>query len=332
MIKYKEFYLKAAGVQSLCWYDSKLYDWVSGGIVYSLDGNIQESFRQYGYRFDSAIMSPSGDFAVIYERLGTKALVLHHGKILRELNRSFYDAEVYDYPVAFAQLATGQEVLIHCPQDYCRLDIEDVLTGECLTNSPERKPVDLFHSCLSSSPNGRWLLSAGWVWHPFECVHLYDLKVALSNSVELDKSFYPCTINEAYAASFNLNNELIIVTSAENNNDMDVEDSNLCAQRGVIASFLPEQQCYKRQVLAEETVGRCVALGDDYLLGFYEHPKLFQISTGKVIQRWEHLTTGKHTGSISWHLDKLAVFAVDPIHSRFAVADGQGITVVELEF
>jgi hypothetical protein len=45
---------------------------------------------RYGYRFDAATASPDGRFAVIYERLGTKGLLLDDGQIVRELDRSFY--------------------------------------------------------------------------------------------------------------------------------------------------------------------------------------------------------------------------------------------------
>jgi hypothetical protein len=54
-------------------------------------------------------MSPSGEFAVIYTRLGTKGLVLHRGKIIREINRSFYHADVYEYPIGLAALKNGRE-------------------------------------------------------------------------------------------------------------------------------------------------------------------------------------------------------------------------------
>jgi hypothetical protein len=35
--------------------------------------------------------------------------------------------------------------------------------------------VDFFHSRLAVSPDGRFLLSAGWVWHPLSLAEIYEL-------------------------------------------------------------------------------------------------------------------------------------------------------------
>jgi hypothetical protein len=63
-------------VRSLCWDRDELVDWVDGGKRFHLNGSIEDSCVRYGYRFDAACVSPSGSYAVIYERLGTKALLL----------------------------------------------------------------------------------------------------------------------------------------------------------------------------------------------------------------------------------------------------------------
>jgi hypothetical protein len=42
------------------------------------------------------------------------------------------------YPVVLTRLASGREVLIHCPDYYGRLEIEDARTGERLTQSKDR--------------------------------------------------------------------------------------------------------------------------------------------------------------------------------------------------
>ena len=107
---FREYRIAAQNVRSLCWQNQRLIDWVSGGNVYHLDGSAQSAQVYYPYRFDAAVVSPSGDFAVIYERLGTKGLLLHQGQILREINRSFYHAHVYEYPVTFIQLTDGREL------------------------------------------------------------------------------------------------------------------------------------------------------------------------------------------------------------------------------
>ena len=84
-MKFDEITIETKEVKSLCWYDDLLIDWVAGGAIYHLDGKVQPRRVNYAYRFDAAVTSPSGRFAVIYEKLGTKALVLDNGKIFREL-------------------------------------------------------------------------------------------------------------------------------------------------------------------------------------------------------------------------------------------------------
>ncbi len=68
----------------------------------------------------------------------------------------------------------------------------------------------------------------------------------------------------------------------------------------------------------------------DYVIGFYEHPKLIDLATGEIIVRWPDLTTGKQNGSIIHHLDQIPSIALDPSHKRFAVADAEKITVIQL--
>ena len=70
---------------------------ISNGLCWSPDGSVMyhtdsPTGRIDAYRFDAACVSPSGGYAVIYERLGTKGLLLRDGVIVREIDRSFYHA------------------------------------------------------------------------------------------------------------------------------------------------------------------------------------------------------------------------------------------------
>lgn len=81
---------------------------------------------------------------------------------MRELHRSYYHAEEYDYPIALGTLPDGRDVLVHRPDHYDNPVVEDAATGE------------------------RRVLSAGWEWHPFGQVWVFDLAAALAEAVELD--------------------------------------------------------------------------------------------------------------------------------------------------
>jgi hypothetical protein len=96
MTPFRQYSFPATGIRSLCWRKDDLIDWVGGGRTFALDGTEQRASVRYAYRFDAATASRDGRFAVIYERLGTKGLVLKDGKILREIDRSFYQANAYE--------------------------------------------------------------------------------------------------------------------------------------------------------------------------------------------------------------------------------------------
>jgi len=153
---------KGARVSSLCWHGDELVDWVGGVARYRLDGTVVERHINWAYKFDRTVASPDGRYVVIYEALGTKGLLLKSDRLLRELNRSYYCANAYEYPVALSTLSDGSAVIAHCPEEYCKIELEEVETGRRLT-SRENKPADFFHSRLRFSPGGSYLLSAGWV-------------------------------------------------------------------------------------------------------------------------------------------------------------------------
>ena len=175
---------KRPAPRSLSWEGDVLVDWAGGGARYGLDGSYGPSGVYFAYRFDRAITSSDARFQVLYETLGTKALVLEHGKILREINRSYYHAGVYEYPIALL-LVEGRHLIAHCPNEYNELEIEDVLTGEVLTRR-STKACDFFHSRLQASPDSRFLLSAGWVWHPLDAIQVYSISDALHAPSLLD--------------------------------------------------------------------------------------------------------------------------------------------------
>jgi len=154
--------------------------------VFYLDGRCEDPRIRWAFPFDAVKATADGRFAVIYQRLGTKALLLHEGKFLRELNRSFYHADVYEYPICIWQALDGRTLIAHCPQRYCRIDIEEAETGTCLTEGV-REPRDFFHSRLMVNATRTRLLSAGWVWHPCDGVIYYDLAEALRDPTHLDE-------------------------------------------------------------------------------------------------------------------------------------------------
>lgn len=121
----------------------------------------------------------------MYQERGTEGVLLERERVVRELNRSDYQAPNYDYPLALGTLGDGREVVVHCPDEYNVLQIEDAASGERLT-AGSREPQDVFHSRLSLSPDGRYLLAVGWFWHPFGTAMVYDTALGLTDPGTLD--------------------------------------------------------------------------------------------------------------------------------------------------
>ncbi|MBA3936232.1 MAG: hypothetical protein H0X38_02135 [Planctomycetes bacterium] len=314
---------KRAAPRSLSWEGDVLVDWVGGGARYGLDGTSQPSGVHYAFRFDRAITSPDARFQVIYEALGTKAIILERGKIVRELNRSFYHAHVYEYPIVFL-IVEGRHLLAHCPNDYNELEIEDVLTGEIVTKR-STKACDFFHSRLQVSPDARFLLSAGWVWHPIDTIQIYAVSDAIRDPASLDgpglnlenKFGDGDDLFEIHSAAFSGNDRLVLAGEQDNGTNSRVSVVDLTSLATI--SSVP----------TTEPVGTLMPVGD-HAVCFYHHPRLVDLHSGLVVTAWPELASGLQNSSIMHHHDAPPPIALDAKRMRFAVAGPDAITVIQL--
>jgi hypothetical protein len=337
-----EFHIPAKDVKSLCWVGDVLVDWVSGGDQFHLDGRCVPRHVAYSFPFDAAVVSPSGEYAVIYTKLGTKGLLLRRGQIVREINRSFYHAHAYEYPVALLRLRTGQELLAHCPEDYCQLEIEELSTGRRLTQLDTRQPSDFFFSRLAADADGDFLLSAGWHWHPVDHVKVFKISNALADPTHLDgKGLDLDTWADHSSACFTSSAYLVVALSNEvyDDEDEDKESAQNGERKekpqktpfGKICIFELNESKLLSTIYPEAMVGTMMPVGEEYVVGFYEHPKLFSLQTGRVVQSWPQINSGNQLSSIIWHKVVIPPMALDPVNRRFAVASESEITVVQFE-
>jgi hypothetical protein len=312
--------VKIGQVKSLCWHGDELVDWAMGGVRYRLDATSTDMRVSFRYKFDKAVALPNSDYSVIFESRGTKGLILNDLRLVREINRSYYCAEAYEYPVVLFRLPNGRAVIAHCPDEYNQIEIEDIETDERLSTRTG-EPADFFHSRLQVSPDGRYLLSSGWQWSPFDSIALYEVeKVLVAPSLLDDGITYPRVddeILEIHSAAFNDDENLVFSTVIENDESPAVGIFNISESR------------VKQFARVTETVGTIMPLGE-FVVGFYEHPKLIELSTGKILYRWEELSTGKQNSSIIRNLDAIPPIALDPARKRFAVVSSETITVIEL--
>lgn len=327
----KDITIKAPKVRSLCWSGETLVDWASGGTVLHMDGTVEAPPARYAYDFNAAAQSPCGNIVVIYDKLGTKALVLERGQVLREINRSFYHAHAYEYPIALTTLPGGEVVLAHCPIEYRRLQLEDARTGEhCIASStdmPVRKSPDYFQSRLRFSADGSWLLSAGWVWHPWDTMRVFDAERALLDPRHLDTPVQlPNFDGEVASAEFLSLSRVLVATSEESLDEDEADPASIPPNRLTVIDI--RTQSVVSSVPASEPVGNLMPVDEFVAVGFHGHPKLFSLDTGAVLARWPRIDSGNQNSSIIWNGVKTPPIAVDPPNRRFAVAHEDRVSIV----
>jgi hypothetical protein len=328
MIKVNEVHIPAKEIQSLVWDGDCLVDWAAGGRRYFLDGSSEEAYVQYGHLFDAAAVSPSGDYVVIYTRLGTNGLILFRGKVIREIHRSYYHADAYEYPIALLRLPNGREAIVHCPDEYCRLDIDDLETGARLTMSGDRKPADFFHSRLGVSFDGRYLISAGWVWHPLDKIVVFDLAAALANPSHLDgKGIGIDAWAEESSAWFLHNGELAIALSGIESEDEDNPDGQFAECELRIFDLVHPTR--PRIITLAHCLGTAMGVGDNHVLGLFDHPRLIELANGSLVEQWPHINSGKQNSSILLAQEFVPSIAWDHVGQRCAIGNSEGITVLE---
>ncbi len=288
---------------TISWLKNEIVDWQSAGDLYSVEGKMDKRVGRYhfAFSFDVAITSKDGQYAFLYKKLGTKGILLKDGELLREINRSYYHAETYEYPACFLTLENGKTYLVHCPLNYCRLDFEDVETGEIMTNDATRKPDDFFHSRLEISPNNKYLLSKGWVWHPVECVSVFDIEKSFEDPTQLDKPYITPNVNfDINTASF-IHDDLILLGASNGSEPFDEEDT-VSLNKGQIGLWDLTTNTINIVNIKGE-FGNLYAIDDNFAWDLYKFPKLINLKTGDIIDKIETINSGLQASSIIHHLD-----------------------------
>lgn len=309
--------IKTDYLKTLDWLDGKIVDWNSAGTIYGPDGK-KEQLQKYhfGYVFDSSITSDCGTYAMLYRKLGTKGLLLKNGEVLREINRSYYQSEVYEFPAVFFT-RNNIVYLAHCPDSYCRIDFEEVESGKIITGV-ERTPRDFFHSRLEVSPDNKFLLSKGWYWHPFDTIKLFDIDACISEPGLLDHGISIDNVSVEIASASFIDNDLILVCASfeEPMNDDEAEP----VLPGQLAIWDFKTNRIVQAVTAAVRPGNVFAIDSEHCWDLFEYPKIIDLSTGEVLDKMEHISSGKQNSSIIHHLENLPKVAFNRKTKQIAIA------------
>jgi hypothetical protein len=288
--------------------------------------------RQMGYgfgkQFDRVVTSPDGRYTLLYTNLGTKGLLLKGAhELIREVNRSYYCADVYEYPATFLTVR-GRTFLIHCPLKYYQLDFEDVETGEIVTMHPDRQPQDFFHSRLEISPGRQWFISKGWWWHPLDLVAYYAIADCMDNPrlldavprIELEKGPDDPEDRE-YGESFEfstasfINDEWLLIGAPDENAPLGLW--NMYSRKMV------------RRIKVEGKCGNLLAIDDQWAWDLFEHPKLIHLETGKIEWAAADIDSGKQNSSIIGHME-VPLVAWDRENGKLALSAEKKVEVLTI--
>ncbi|MFB7718513.1 hypothetical protein [Nocardia sp. NPDC056100] len=276
------------------------------------------------------MVSRSGRFEVLYAERGTKALLLRAGELLRELDRSYYHAADFDYPIALGALPGGREIVVHCPREYNVLQIDDAVTGECITKGP-RTPRDVFHSRLSISPDGRHLLAAGWVWHPFGIAMIFDLVAAVQDPAVLDgPGILRADISDAEIESACwLDSDRVVIAASNEDPSEDEEDPGTLAP-GELGVWSVGSSRWLHRARLTHPVGTMIAC-EERIVSLFGHPRLIDPASGRTLLEWPDVDAGAKDRSYGVGQVPTPVVAVHPDGTRLAIAQSDHIAILNLE-
>lgn len=325
---------------SLCWRDDVLIDWVRGGDRWNIGGRYDSAHRSWGYsRFDGAVADPTGQWVVVHERTGTAGILLRDGEIVREIHRSPYHADAYLYPACLFRL-NDRVVLAHCPESYARIEIDDAETGERMTRSTSRKEADFFHSRLALSPGAGRLMSAGWVWHPWDAVVWFDVAAAIADPTLLDvldgsPRSRNVSIAEECSAAWLDDDRIVIGGSSEAEDPeeaaaTDREHPGARLRPNGLAVYDIPSRAYVQSVDLGYPPGTMMPVGSDHVVTFFRQPRLVSLAKGMIVHEWTDIDSGEAVSSIVGSTP-CPPLALDPVRARFAVAGKRGIDVVTID-
>jgi len=312
--------IECPGASTLGWDGDVLVEVTTGGRI-SPDGGVSSGTFHTPYSFDRSVCLRVDNtlWSVAYANRGTKALLFKNWKIQRELNRSYYCAEAYDYPIALARVAGNQVAVIHCPASYNTLAMEDAESGEVLWTK-ETEHME-FHSRLAVSRDGRYLLSAGWFWHPVGGAWLCSIGPS-APAKEISFSFGA----EIDGAAF-LDDDHVVISSTNEVINQDIPRSAIGPMQLGVWS-IPEGRWVSTVPI--RTVTGTIMPWNKWVISFYEHPKAIELATGKIIHTWTEIDSGRQIGSIEMGTPPPPVLALNQREGMFAVANDKRIYLVSL--
>ncbi len=226
-------------------------------------------------------------------------------------------------------LPDGREILVHCPDSYNILEIEDLESGQRLTEGV-REPIDVFHSRLSVSPDGRHLLMAGWVWHPYGVGWVFDIQQVLTDPSALDgQGIVPLcqAVNAEIESACWLDSDRVVM-AATAEEPLNEEESGVLTSGQIGVWSIAATQWLHRTAI-DYPIGSMIARGNA-VIALHGHSRLVDQTTGAVVAEWPDINASMESGSYGVTHIPTTVAALHPDGTRLAIAQPAGIAILHL--
>ena len=280
--------ITTSNIETLCWSNNILTDWANCGTQYHPDLTVTElnSIRYGNGFFNSSITSDDGKYVVLYQKFGTKGIILKNGLIIREINRSFYYANDCEYPVCIFSI-NNRTILAHCPINYNEIVFEDIESGVNLIDFNDSESSDFFHCNFETNDDNTFLISKGWYWHPVFSIKLYNLNEIFNNKkfVEYENVFLELKADICGASFIDNQNILLGINSLNLNKEI----INNCK----VTIFNIVNNSFSEFKNLNFEIGKDVFVINEMLAwDFYKSPKIFNYKNGDLVKIFDDIFTG----------------------------------------
>lgn len=307
-------------VASLVWAGDRLFDPIGApGLEI---GNPLPAWRKSPKTayFDLPLSNRAGTDFCAYKQLGTKA-ILFNSQNEDELDRSYYHANVTPFPISFLSLNEPDDTLAYATE-YDTLVLKPLLQDKQFP--PSHPADDFFHGRLEISPSGRWLMSHGWIWHPYSDIMLIDLDIVREDPSKLN-SFKTAMMPEPEGCAFLADDSVVLAPMPQ---DETYSWGEHDAQAKTLWVVEPSTRKVLHRVGVDVQPKRMMALGTTHVVDFEGYPKVIELAAGHIVLELSDLSTGT-TQSYPCAVHPTVPLALDPGNNRFAFGEGRTITIVE---
>lgn len=292
----------------LCEIDAMVNDWTSMAL------SISESL--WTCHFDRFIVSPDNSYLLVYQNLGTKGLILRpDGSFVREIDRSYYHAGAYEYPAIFWKRTNGKTYIVHCPEKYNKIEIEEVETGNKIVSPKKRKryPRGEYHSHFKIGSDGGTLLSrCGYLLQGGNFIEIFDLEECFLDPRKLAQSnLMPNFCIKIKGADFIDEDRVLLGYTFPSKKNTDVYAISVWNFR--------TNELFDPVMCGTKLGVHLHVIDENRAWDLYDYPKIIEIQTGKILDECPEIDSGQQDSPIIHHLKNLPKVAFERETGRIAI-------------